>query len=388
MDCRNRSGRIIKQLAGYSAFIPKQLPPNPPLQITEAILTQLSEADRKIGRLDGLTTVLPNPNLFVSMYVTKEALLSSQIEGTQATLLDVIQVDELSGMKKREASEVVNYVAALNYGIERLDDLPLSLRLIREIHKILLHGVRGQNKRPGEFRITQNWIGASGCLLKDASFVPPPPDEMMAALSDLELFMQPSNTIPKLIQIALIHAQFEMIHPFLDGNGRVGRLLITFWLYDQKILNYPLLYISYYLKKHRIEYYDRLREVSEFGKWEEWVLFFLRAVATTAESATSCGREIINLKERLRSSFHKERKNKANVETLIDLLFETPILTITEIQKKLEITYPTAKSLVELFAEKNVLTPATPNQRRNRSYLFTEYLNILSEGTELESSDS
>ena len=182
MDCRNRSGRIIKQLAGYSAFIPKQLPPNPPLQITEAILTQLSEADRKIGRLDGLTTVLPNPNLFVSMYVTKEALLSSQIEGTQATLLDVIQVDELSGMKKREASEVVNYVAALNYGIERLDDLPLSLRLIREIHKILLRGVRGQNKRPGEFRITQNWIGASGCLLKDASFVPPPPDEMMRAL--------------------------------------------------------------------------------------------------------------------------------------------------------------------------------------------------------------
>lgn len=388
MDCRNRSGRIIKQLAGYSAFIPKQLPPNPPLQITEAILTQLSEADRKIGRLDGLTTVLPNPNLFVSMYVTKEALLSSQIEGTQATLLDVIQVDELSGMKKREASEVVNYVAALNYGIKRLDDLPLSLRLIREIHKILLRGVRGQNKRPGEFRTTQNWIGASGCLLKDASFVPPPPDEMMAALSDLELFMQPSNTIPKLIQIALIHAQFEMIHPFLDGNGRVGRLLITFWLYDQKILNYPLLYISYYLKKHRIEYYDRLREVSEFGKWEEWVLFFLRAVATTAESAASCGREIINLKERLRSSFHKERKNKANVETLIDLLFETPILTITEIQKKLEITYPTAKSLVELFTEKNVLTPATPNQRRNRSYLFTEYLNILSEGTELDSSDS
>ena len=385
MKRSDRSGQNITQPAGYRAFIPKPLPPKPPLKYTDKMLALLSNADRKIGRLDGLTTVLHNPTLFVSMYVTKEALLSSQIEGTQATLLDVIQIDDLSGRKKLEALKVTNYINALNHGMSRLNDLPLSLRLLKEIHQILLAGVRGENKHPGEFRTTQNWIGSAGCSLNEASFVPPPPHEMMKALADLELFMHTENSIPKLVQIALIHAQFEMIHPFLDGNGRIGRLLIAFWLYNQKILNYPLLYISYYLKKHRIEYYDRLRDVSEFGKWEEWVVFFLEAVASTAESATNCGREIIKLKEGLFAEFQKDRRNKANINDLIDLLFEIPVLKITDIQAKLGTSYPTAKSLVDLFLSRNVLSIADPAQTRNKSYVFDAYLALLNEGTELDS---
>lgn len=385
MKRSDRSGQNITQPASYRAFIPKPLPPKPPLKYTDKMLASLSNADRKIGRLDGLTTVLPNPTLFVSMYVTKEALLSSQIEGTQATLLDVIQIEDLSGRKKIEALEVTNYINALNHGMRRLNDLPLSLRLLKEIHQILLAGVRGENKHPGEFRTTQNWIGSAGYTLNEASFVPPPPHEMMKALADLELFMHTENSVPKLVQIALIHAQFEMIHPFLDGNGRIGRLLIAFWLYNQKILNYPLLYISYYLKKHRIEYYYRLREVSEFGKWEEWVLFFLDAVACTAESATNCGRDIIKLKEDLLAEFQKDRRSKANINELIDLLFEIPVLKITDIQAKLGTSYPTAKSLIDLFMSRNVLSVADPTQARNRSFVFDAYLALLNEGTELDS---
>lgn len=383
MDLNNRSGQWIRQHSNYKAFIPKKLPPDPPLVIDDKMIRLLSDADHKLGRLDGLTQVLPNPELFVAMYVQKEAVLSSQIEGTQASLVDVLQIEQASGDKRLEIEEVVNYVKAVNWGMARIESLPLSLRLIREIHGVLLDGVRGANKEPGEFRRSQNWIGPAGCTLTDASFVPPPPSEMHIALSDLEKYMHEDGTLPKLIQIALIHAQFETIHPFLDGNGRIGRLLITFWLFQQRILNYPLLYISYYFKKHRMEYYDRLNNVRMYGQWEEWVQFFLKAIAETADSATKCGREIILLKDHLVQEIQESLKGKGYGIKMLDYLFHHPIIQINDIKSNLSISYPTAKSLVDSFCEMGILEPIDKQRSRNKTYQFSQYVKMLSEGTEL-----
>jgi len=250
----DRSGRIVKTLKGYEAFVPNPLPPVPAVEIDQEMYFLLSAADRKLGRLDGITRVLPNPDLFLAMYVQKEAILSSQIEGTQASLVDVLGASFDSEKRKADVQDVVNYVKAMNYGLERLESLPLSLRLIREIHGILLQGVRGSDRSPGEFRKSQNWIGPLGCMLENATFVPPPVEEMQAAMGSLEsFFYDEESMIPPLIKIGMIHAQFETIHPFLDGNGRVGRLLIAFWLCQQKILSKPLLYLSYYFKQNRTE---------------------------------------------------------------------------------------------------------------------------------------
>ncbi len=383
MNDNNRSGTWVQQQSDYAAFIPKPLPPIPALNIDNNMIKLLSDADRKLGRLDGLTQVLPNPDLFVAMYVQKEALLSSQIEGTQASLVDILQTDISSVEKRQDIEEVVNYVKALNYGIKRLETLPLSLRLIREIHEILLHGVRGTNKCPGEFRTSQNWIGPAGCTLETASFVPPPPIEMNKALSDLEKYMYDDASMPQLIQIALIHAQFETIHPFLDGNGRMGRLLITFWLFQQNILNYPLLYISYYFKKNRLEYYDRLNDVRMKGKWEEWVQFFLQAVIETSDSATNCGNEIILLKEHLSKSIQSELKGKAYALDLLDQLFKHPIIQINNIKNNLSISYPTAKNLVVNFIDMQIIKPVDEKRSRNKTYIFQKFIDLLSEGTEL-----
>jgi Fic family protein len=248
--------------------MPAPLPPDPPVTMDSELTKLLSQADRALGRLDGIGSVLPNPDLFVAMYVRQEAVLSSQIEGTQSTLEDVLQfeVDEKANDLPKDVEEVVNYVGAMNYGIKRLDELPLSLRLIREIHSKLLEGVRGQNCTPGEFRKTQNWIGPAGADLVSATYVPPPVPEMMKALDKFEKFLH-DESLPVLIHAGLAHAQFESIHPFLDGNGRVGRLLISFLLCERKILHRPLLYLSHYLKLHRAQYYDRLMAVREDGRW-------------------------------------------------------------------------------------------------------------------------
>ena len=383
MEFINRSGQWVRQQSEYNAFIPKKLPPDPSLLIDDKMIRLLSDADRKLGRLDGLAQVLPNPALFVAMYVQKEAVLSSQIEGTQASLVDVFQTELVSGEKRLDIEEVVNYVKAVNYGITRIDSLPLSLRLIREIHEVLLNGVRGADMNPGEFRRSQNWIGPAGCTLTHASFVPPPPNEMNIALSDLEKYMHEEGTLPKLIQIALIHAQFETIHPFLDGNGRIGRLLITFGLFQQQILSYPLLYISYYFKEHRTEYYDRLNDVRMYGKWEEWVQFFLQAVAETADSAAKCGREIIMLKDRWTQEIQQKLKGKSFGIKMLEYLFEHPVIQINDIKSFLSISYPTAKSLVESFCEMQILDSINKQRSRNKNYLFSQYMKLLSEGTEL-----
>lgn len=389
----SRAGEIIFQATGYPAFIPKPLPPNPPLKMDQEMLTLLSEADRKLGRLDGSTDMLPNPDLFVMNYVRKEALLSSQIEGTQASFIDIAEncdPDETTS----DVQDVCNYVNAMNYGLERLKTFPMSLRLIREIHKRLLENGRGKEKSPGDFRSSQNWIGSSGCGLERAIFIPPPPEAMQQALYDLEKFFYVDTDIntdniflPPLIKIALIHAQFETIHPFLDGNGRVGRLLITFWLCQQEILSRPLLYLSYFFKQNRTEYYDRLMAVRMKGDWEGWVKFFLRGVAEVSSEATRSAREIIALKTKCTEQIVQNKKQRNGIK-LLDLFFERILLSSKKTADLLDVSLPTAINALESMAATGIIDRLNPTKKRNRIYIFNHYLDILSRGTEPTSGDN
>ena len=378
-----RAGIFMQQPMGYKSFVPVPLPPEPPVIMDDEMIALLSNADRKLGRLDGITQILPNPDLFVSMYVKKEAVLSSQIEGTQASLIDVLDEDvnkPVTGTKYVE--EVVRYVYAMNYGLVRLDSLPLSLRLLREIHKELLSAGRGSKKNPGEFRTTQNWIGPSNSTLATATFIPPTVDDMNKALADLEIFMYQDDNIPILIKIGMIHAQFETIHPFLDGNGRMGRLLITFWLCQQEILTKPLLYLSYYFKQHRTEYYDRLMDVRKKGDWESWLKFFLKGISEVSDEATDSAKEIIGLSTKYTKMLQEGGYN-TNHQRLLDELFENPIITKNKVAEILEVSYPTANTLVEDFCNLGILKILHPEAKRNRKYEFSEYVTILNRGTEL-----
>lgn len=372
-----RAGTWIKQGSGYRAFIPAPLPPEPPIVMDEEMVRLLSSADRCLGRLDGVASVLPNPNLFVAMYVRQEAVLSSQIEGTQSTLEDVIQF-ELGADGDRlplDVEEVVNYVHAMNHGLGRLPDLPLSLRLIREIHAELLAGVRGSQRSPGEFRVSQNWIGPAGCTLQNASFVPPPVPDMTDALGNLERFLHQRDTLPVLIQAGIAHAQFETIHPFLDGNGRVGRLLVTFLLCEREVLQRPLLYLSHYLKAHRTEYYDRLMAIRNEGNWEGWLKFFLRGVHEVSTSATDTARRILALRENHRQLVVARLGSAPLAPRLLDFLYEQPIVNVRAAERYLGCTYATANKLVEQFATLGILHELT-GARRNRLYRYTEYLSL------------
>ena len=316
-----------------------------------------------------MTSILPNPDLFVAMFVRQEAVLSSQIEGTQSTLEDVLQfeVDEKGVDLPKDIGEVVNYVDAINYGLERLRELPLSLRLIREIHGRLLQGVRGGDRTPGDFRRTQNWIGPAGCNLHTATFIPPPVHAMTSALDNLERFLHDTNSFPMLIHCALAHAQFETIHPFIDGNGRVGRLLITFLLCQREILQRPLLYLSSYLKARRTEYYDRLMAVRLSGDWEGWIKFFLQGVFEVSQAATATARNILELREQ-----HRQR---VKVPALLDYLFEQPLVSIHLVQNRLGCGYPTASKYVEQFVEQGILRETT-GYLRNRRYRYDPYLSL------------
>lgn len=380
-----RAGYAMKTLRGYSAFMPAKLPPEPPVAIDTEMQKLLSLADRKLGRLDGITEILPNPELFVAMYVKKEAVLSAQIEGTQASLVDVLNVpgDVMEENSPAGVKDVVNYVNAMHWGLHQLETLPLSLRLIKGIHKVLLKDVRGSEKEPGEFRRSQNWIGAPGCTLETAVFVPPDVHEMEQAMGDLELFIHEDDDIPALIKIALIHAQFETIHPFLDGNGRMGRLLITFWLCEQKILSQPLLYLSYYFKQNRTEYYDRLMDVRTKGDWEGWVKFFLRGVASVSDEATEAAKQIIALKTIYSKVLYDQDKSNSNYQRLLDQLFEYPVLTKKEAAEYISVSTPTAGTIIETFCELGILTDLTPEKARYKTYAFSQYLAILEKGTEL-----
>lgn len=324
------------------------------------------------------------------MYVKKEAVLSAQIEGTQASLVDVLDAPSAHpGEYSRDGvAEVINYVNAMYSGLQRLNEFPLSLRLIREIHEKLLDGVRGANKNPGEFRRSQNWIGVPGCTLENAAFVPPTPEDMNIALSDLEKFFYAEDDLPALIKIALIHAQFETIHPFLDGNGRMGRLLITFWLCQQRILEQPLLYISYYFKQNRAEYYDRLMAVRTNGDWENWIRFFLRAIAATADEATESAKQIFALRTRCQSMLSALGQNNGKQEALLDLLFEHPVLTKIEAAELLNVSYPTVSGMIDNFCSIGILEDLQPDKKRYKKYAFQDYLAILQRGTDVPEKQS
>jgi Fic family protein len=371
-----RSGRYIRQATGYRAFVPNPLPPDPPIELSRELTEALSAADLAIGRLDGASGILPNPDLFVGMYVRQEAVLSSQIEGTQASLVDLLdyEVNEQSLQTPKDVEEVVNYVAAMNYGLQRLAELPLSLRLLREIHGQLMSGVRGQERQPGEFRRTQNWIGAEGSTLNAASFVPPAPHDMNEALGHLELFLHERDH-PPLVRAGLVHAQFETIHPFLDGNGRVGRLLITFMLCEQQILAKPLLYLSHYLKLHRAEYYDRLQAVRTDGRWEEWLLFFLRGVKQVADQATATAKRIIALRERHRELLGHEGARSGSLLRALDVLFRQPIVNVAYLASQLDMTFAGANHLATRLVDLGILREVTGN-RRNRRFAYSAYVEL------------
>jgi Fic family protein len=374
-----RSGQLAKQAAGYTAFIPTPLPPAPPIKIDAELTRLLSDANWALGRLDGIATVLPNPDLFVSMYVRQEAVLSSQIEGTQSTLEDILQfeIDSKGQDFPKDIQEVVNYVAAMNYGLDRLKSLPLSLRLIREIHGKLLTGVRGANRTPGEFRTSQNWIGPAGCTLATATFVPPPVPEMHAALDNFEKFLH-DDSLPLLIQCGLAHAQFETIHPFLDGNGRVGRLLITFLLCHKRALERPLLYLSHYLKQHRAAYYDRLMSIRNDGDWEGWLKFFVRGVHEVSREAADTARNILKIREEHRRILNEKLAKDKLAATpydfaFLEYLFEQPIVTVRLAEERLSCAFVTANKVVERFVKLGLLEEMTGFQR-NRRFRYAPYL--------------
>lgn len=386
MEFENRAGYFMNSASGYKSFVPKKLPPDPPIQFDSELQNLLSQADRKLGRLDGVTQILPNPELFVAMYVRKEAVLSSQIEGTQASFADVLSAEynQVDDQRRDDIGEVSNYVNAMHYGLSALNELPLSLRLIRNIHKQLLQGTRGSRRNPGEFRKSQNWIGPTGCTLDNATFVPPTVPDMKAALGDLETYMHQEDDTPALIKIALIHAQFETIHPFLDGNGRMGRLLITFWLCQQNILSQPLLYLSYYFKQNRTEYYDRLMSVRTKGDWEGWVKFFLRGIAEVADQATSSAKAILALKSTYVDALHQMENNNAHYLRLLDALFEQPFITRADVMELLSVSNPTAGNIIATFCDMKILLDIIPERSRNKLYAFIDYIRILNKGTELD----
>lgn len=371
----HRAGRYIQQNTGYKAFLPEPLPPQPDIVYDGELRTLLSNADRDLARLDAMAELLPNPDLFVAMYVRHEAVLSSQIEGTQSTLEDVLafEAEATHNDTPKDVEEVVNYVRAMNHGLRRLaEGFPLSLRLLREIHAQLMHQVRGGEKAPGDFRSSQNWIGGVGSSLANASFVPPPPHALMQTLGDLETFIHHGkDSVPLLIRCGLAHAQFETIHPFLDGNGRVGRLLITLMLCEDKALTRPLLYLSLYLKAHRAEYYDRLTAIRSQGHWEPWLKFFLRGISNTARAATQTARDIMALQKEHRTTL----AHNARALALLDHLIREPIISAKRVVVLLSCSKPTALKLLGELQTRGWLVEITGFER-NRVYRYQPYMDL------------
>ena len=375
------TGKLVRQLEGYVAFVPDDLPPVPPIAFDEELQGLLSRADRALGRLDGSVQSLPNPDLFVFMYVRKEAVLSSQIEGTQASLGDILEVEAqiFDPTRPNDTEEILNYVNAMNYGLKRLEELPMSLRLIREIHQRLMQGVRGQHATPGEFRTSQNWIGAQGATIRDASFVPPPPSELTRMLGALEQYMHASDRLPLLIRIALIHAQFETLHPFLDGNGRMGRLLIAFTLCQQTVLQKPVLYLSHYLKRNRSIYYDLLQAIRTDGDWEAWIKFFLQGIAEVSNEATETAREIVQLRERHRLRIIESlEKGAANGLRFLESLYQRPIFNVSTVADFLNLSPQAANNLTDRLEQLELVREIT-GQRRNRVFRYDPYIALFSD---------
>mgnify|MGYP004517298781 FL=1 len=378
----DRAGYWKTNLSGemaYQSFVPSPLPPTPPIEISEDILEHLIKANSQLAILESVATRIPDVDLFVSMYVRKEALMSSQIEGTQATLEDVLD-PLIEDNTNRNVADVVNYIKATEYAIRRLHELPLCNRLFKETHAILMEGVRGQEKNPGEFRCSQNWIGGKGSTLRNAKYIPPSPDDMTEAMSDLEKYINADDRLDGLIRAALIHYQFETIHPFLDGNGRIGRLLITLFLMEKKILTTPALYISYFLKKNRVEYYDRMTEVRSKGNYEQWVKFFLQALAESAKDAIAAIDELTALHDKNVDLVAGMGRASKNAMLVFRYLEANPIIEIGKTAEVLGITFGTASNVVERLSSAGILEQTTTG-RRNRTFAYKDYLAILRKGT-------
>lgn len=376
----SKAGTQISNLSGdaaYKSFRPSPLPPE--INIDDEMLSNLTGATKALATLDALATHIPNMNLFISMYVRKEALLSSQIEGTQATLEDVLD-PLVEKNANQNVADVVNYIKATEFALGRMNSLPLCNRLLKEIHAVLMQGVRGQEKNPGEFRISQNWIGAQGSSIKNARYIPPNPQDMADAMSDLEKYMNEEDTLDVLIKAALIHYQFETIHPFLDGNGRIGRLLITLFLLDKQVLHYPALYISYYLKLNRIEYYDRMSEVRAKDNYEQWIKFFLLAIKESAEDAVATIQKLNDLHNNNISIIEKMGRQAKTAQLIFNYLEQNPIVDIGKTASELGISFNTASNYIKCLAENKILVQ-TNNAERKRVYAYEAYLSILRKDT-------
>lgn len=378
-----RARRYINNLSGdmsYQSFKPAPLPPVPPLTLNNEIVFKLVEASKNLTLLDALASFVPNINLLVSMYVRKEALLSSQIEGTQCTLDDIFDplIEENTN---QNVSDVVNYIKATEYALDRLNTLPLCNRLIKEAHRILMEGVRGQEKSPGEFRYSQNWIGGQNSNIKTARYIPPNVLDMQEAMSDLEKYINSDDSLDPLIQAALIHYQFETIHPFLDGNGRIGRLLITLFLIEKKVISCPALYISYFLKMNRIEYYDRMSQVRKTGDYEQWVLFFLQALADSSSDAIDTIDKLTKLHNRNINILDDiSPRQKTNVLKVFIYLEKNPIIDIQKTANTLDLSYNTVAKAVLLLADKGILKQSAKSGK-TKIYSYFDYLDILRKDT-------
>ncbi len=379
---KNRAGEYRKNLTDelqYKSFLPSSLPPNPPVELDEETVKLLSKANHSVGILEGMSRQIPNIELFVSMYVRKEALLSSQIEGTQATLDDILDPN-LEENTNQNVADVINYIKASQYASARLSELPICNRILKETHEILMQDMRGGENNPGEFRRSQNWIGPAGSTLKDARYIPPNLEDMLEAMSDLEKFINSEDELDPLIKIALIHYQFETIHPFLDGNGRIGRLLIALYLIEKKLLSHETLYISYFLKRNRIEYYDRLTEVRVKGNFEQWIKFFILAIYESAQDAINTIERIIKLHDKNVEVVKNTGKAAKSIMKVLNYLEGSPIIDIKKTSMALELSFNTVSNAVNRLVELGILRQ-TENVRRSRVFAYEEYLGILRKDT-------
>lgn len=377
-----RAGVYVDNLTGeaaYQSFKPNPLPPIPEIEMDEEIVKLLVDANKQLVKLDTASQLISNADLFISMYVRKEALISSQIEGTQCTLDDVLD-PEVDANVNLDVSDVINYVKATQYALKRLERLPLCCRLIREIHEVLMENVRGQDKTPGEFRYSQNWIGPANCSLKDARYIPPNVEDMQTAMSDLEKYINENVDYDPLIRVALIQYQFETIHPFLDGNGRIGRLLILLYLMEQGLLTKPVIYISYFFKKNQIEYYDRISEVRRTGNFEQWIRFFLEAVSKASSDSLETIHRLSMLHDANIEKLPKTTRRKDNLRAVFDYIEQYPIIDIKRTAKELAVSYNTVAAAVRKLVEFGILQETT-NAARNRVFAYEAYLAILRKDT-------
>ena len=378
----NRAGRFVKQLSGdmqYKSFLPTPLQELMLTEINSELSSLLADTSTSLGRLDGMASYIPDVDLFVSLYIRKEALLSSQIEGTQATLDDILD-PAIEENKNAHVSDVLNYIKATQFALDRMRELPLCNRLLKEIHEQLLSGIRGDDKNPGEFRRSQNWIGPVGGSIRNATFIPPAPDDMTQAMSDLEKYINMDDShVNALIRAALIHYQFETIHPFLDGNGRIGRLLISLFLMSEGVLEKPILYISYFLKLNRIEYYDRLMEVRNKSSYEQWVRFFIKALHQTSEDVIDTINRLVSLREKNRKAISALGRTK-NVLRVYEYIEKSPIIDIGKTSAALELSFMAVSRAVEKLCELGILQQ-TETTKRNRCFAYEAYLHILRKDT-------